>query len=367
MKLATGHPTHQHRASSGSPNLLSGYARAAIPAADSLCDNAVRACETHLQKSSTSETNVSEASSTDWSLSAPKPRREHVPLAILYMVSATILFAGSSAISKWLVATYPIGEVLFTRSGIALIVCAAFVLPQAGLSVFRTARLRHHALRCISQACSQTFLLIAFSMMPLAGATAINFSAPLFATLASALLLKEPVGPARWIALIAGFFGVLIVVQPGGDTLQVGALFALANAVLYGSVTVGVRSMTTTESTQTLTIYQLMLLTLLFAFLLPLGFVSPTPADAAWMLVNGIFIAIGQYWWTRALSLAPASAVAPFLYLSLIWASVLGFLIWGEVPTIAVAVGSAIVVACGLYLLWHEQGARRVLAAPARE
>jgi len=310
---------------------------------------------------------LSEAGSTDWSPPADMRRREHVPLALLYMIAATLLFACTSAISKWLVATYPIGEVLFTRTGIALIVCAAFVLPQTGLSVFRTARLRHHALRCISQACSQCFLLIAFSMMPLAGATAINFSAPLFATLASALLLKESVGPARWTALIAGFIGVLIVVQPGGDTLQVGALFALANAVLYGSVTVGVRSMTATESTQTLTIYQLLLLTLLFALLLPLGFVWPAPVDGAWMLFNGVFIAIGQYWWTRALHLAPASAVAPFLYLSLIWASILGFLIWGEVPTIAVAVGSAIVVACGLYLLWHEKNARKVPAASARE
>jgi drug/metabolite transporter (DMT)-like permease len=322
-----------------------------MPAADSVCDNAV-------QRAAGAGSHLDEVSSTDWSLSAAVRRREHIPLAILYMISATILFACTSAISKWLVATYPIGEVLFTRTGIALVVCAAFVFPQTGLSVFRTARLRHHALRCISQACSQTFLLIAFSMMPLAGATAINFSAPLFATLASALLLKEAVGRARWTALIAGFVGVLIVVQPGGDTLQVGALFALANAVLYGSVTVGVRSMTTTESTQTLTIYQLMLLTFLFALLLPFGFVSPAPVDAAWMLVNGIFIAVGQYWWTRALYLAPASAVAPFLYLSLIWASALGFLIWGEVPTIAVAAGSAIVVVSGLYLLWHEQGVR---------
>jgi drug/metabolite transporter (DMT)-like permease len=323
-------------------------------------DPAAAQGEQMLQRAARARSEASEASSTQCALSAGTQRREHVPLAIFYMVSATVPFAGSSAISKWLVAAYPIGEVLFTRTGIALIACAAFVLPQTGLSVFRTGRLRHHALRCISQACSQSFLLIAFSMMPLAGATAINFSAPLFATLASALLLKEPVGPARWIALLAGFLGVLIVVQPGGDTLQVGAFFALANAVLYGSVTVGVRSMTTTESTQTLTIYQLTLLTLLFALLLPLGFVSPKPADAAWMLVNGIFIAIGQCWWTRALHLAPASAVAPFLYLSLIWASALGFLIWGEVPTMAVVCGSAVVVASGLYLLWHEQSARQV-------
>lgn len=295
------------------------------------------------------------------------PRREHVPLGIAYMTGATIMFAGSSAVSKWLVASYPIGEVLFTRTIIALICCALFILPYAGLAVFRTHRLRHHALRSLSQWFSQIFLLIAFSLMPLAGAIAINFSAPLFTTLASALLLKEAVGPARWAALLVGFCGVLIVAHPGTETIQIGALFALANAVLYGSVTVAVRGMAATESTETLTLYQLVLLTAGFALLLPLGWITPTPIDTAWMVFNGASNAVGQYWWTRALHLAPASAVSPFYYLSLIWASILGFAIWGEAPTMALVIGSVIVVASGLFLLWRESTARQVVVHTKRE
>src|SRR6266508_3515700 len=202
-------------------------------------------------------------------VSAKPQRREHVPLGIVYMIGATILFAASSAVSKWLVASYPIGEVLFTRTGIALITCALFIMPQAGLAVFRTRRLPHHVMRSLSQGCSQTCLLIAFSLMPLAGAIAINFSAPLFTALISALLLKEKVGLARWVALLVGFCGVLIVANPGAGVFQIGALFALANAVLYGSVTVGVRGMTATESAETLILYQLALLTGFFALLLP--------------------------------------------------------------------------------------------------
>src|SRR5262245_28968884 len=117
---------------------------------------------------------MSEASSLI--VSAKPARREHVPLGILYMIAATIVFA----VSRWLVASYPIGEVLFTRTLVALITCALFILPHTGLAVFRTQRLRHHVLRSVSQGCSQTFLLIAFSLMPLAGAIAINFSSPLF-------------------------------------------------------------------------------------------------------------------------------------------------------------------------------------------
>jgi drug/metabolite transporter (DMT)-like permease len=307
---------------------------------------------------------MSEASSLI--VSAKPARREHVQLGILYMVGATIVFAASSAVSKWLVASYPIGEVLFTRTVVALLTCALFIMPQTGLAVFRTRRLGHHVLRSVSQGCSQTFLLIAFSLMPLAGAIAINFSSPLFATLASALLLKEAVGMARWLALLVGFCGVLIVTEPGAGAFQVGALFALANAVLYGSVTAGVRGMTATESAQTLTLYQLALLTAFFALLLPLGWTSPTPVDAAWIVFNGVSNAVGQYWWTRALHLAPASAVAPFFYLSLIWASILGFAVWGDVPTVSLVIGSAVVVASGLFLLWRESNARQA-KPPANE
>ena len=299
-------------------------------------------------------------------VSAKPVRREHIPLGIAYMVAATILFAASSAASKWLVATYPVGEVLFTRTAVSLITCALFILPRTGFAVFHTQRLSHHVMRSVSQGFSQTFLLIAFSLMPLAGAIAINFSSPLFATLVSALLLKEAVGMARWAALLVGFCGVLIVTNPGADSFQIGALFALANAVLYGSVTAAVRGMTATESAETLTLYQLTLLTAFFTLLLPLGWVTPTPADALWIVFNGASNAVGQYWWTRALHLAPASAVAPFYYLSLIWASVLGFAVWDEIPTISLIVGSAVVVASGLFLIWRESNARQA-KPPANE
>jgi drug/metabolite transporter (DMT)-like permease len=284
-------------------------------------------------------------------------RQERIPLGILYMLVATIVFAGSSALSKWLVATYPIGETLFVRAATALIGSSLVILPATGLAVFRTKRLRDHMVRGISQSCSQTFLMIAFSLMPLASAVAINFSAPLFATVASIVFLKETVGPVRWGALIIGFLGVLLVTSPGIDTFQAGSLFALANAILFGTVTVGVRGMTATETTETLTMYQ-MVLTTVFAMALPLGWVTPTLFDWGAMVVNGLGNALGQYLWTRALHLAPTSAVVPFNYFSLVWAIVLGFLVWGDIPSPALLVGSGIVVASGMFLLWHESRGR---------
>ena len=112
--------------------------------------------------------------------------------------------------------------------------------------------------------------------------------------------------------------------------------------------------MTSTESIETLTMYQLLLLTCFFALSLPFGFVVPTWADAGVMLFNGAANALGQYLWTRSLHLAPTSAVVPFNYFSLVWALMLGFALWGDVPTIHLLIGSAIVVGSGLFLLWSE-------------
>jgi drug/metabolite transporter (DMT)-like permease len=275
------------------------------------------------------------------------------------MIAATVGFAGMHALSKWLIAAYPIGEVMFSRSFVSFIVCAAFVLPTRGLSVFSTKRPRDHVLRGLSQSISQTFSVIAFALMPLAGAIAINFSAPLWAGLLSVIWLKERAGPVRWAALLAGFLGVLIVANPGADSLTLGAIFALLNAIMVGTVTMAVRGMTATEAGNTLLMWQLATIAAFHAMLLPLGFRIPTVTDGALLVLSGLVNLAAQYFWTRALVLAPATAVSPFFYFMLVWATGIGFVVWGEVPSIELLVGSAIVVLSGLFLLWHEAERRR--------
>jgi drug/metabolite transporter (DMT)-like permease len=292
-----------------------------------------------------------------------KGRTEHVPRGILCMVIATMLFSIAFAFSKWQVAIYPPGEVVFLRSLSSLIVAAAVMLPVAGFSVFATRRPRDHVARGLSQAISQTLTILAFSLMPLAGAIAISFSAPLFAALVSIVFLKERAGFARWSALLAGFLGVLIVTNPGANSLTLGALFALGNAIMYGSVTVAVRGMTKTESANTLLMWQLVTVAFFQSFLLLFGWRLPAPVDAAMLFASGFTNAIGQYFWTQALRLAPAAAVSPFYYLMLVWALIIGFLVWGDIPTKGLLVGSAIVVASGLFLLWREARLQRLVNA----
>jgi drug/metabolite transporter (DMT)-like permease len=195
--------------------------------------------------------------------------------------------------------------------------------------------------------------------MPLAGAVAINFSSPLFAALVSIVWLKERAGWVRGGALLIGFVGVLIVTDPGANSLTIGALFALVNAVMYGTVTIAVRGMTRTESANTLVIWQLSVLAFFHSFLLLFGWRSPTPLDAAMLFGTGLTNAIGQWFWTKSLHLAPAPAVTPFYYLMLVWSIAIGFLVWGDVPTASLLIGSAIVVATGLFLFLRESRLQR--------
>jgi drug/metabolite transporter (DMT)-like permease len=290
-------------------------------------------------------------------------RKDNVPRGILCMIVASLLLALSNAFAKYLVAAYPVGEVMFLRSLLSLLVCGAFVLPAAGLAVFATERPRAHIGRGLSQAVSQTFTVIALSLMPLASVMAIGFSAPLWAALLSILWFGERAGLVRWAVLLVGFAGVLIVTNPGAEVLQIGALFALANAVLYGSVTVAVRGMTKTEAPNTLLMWQMATMTLFHALLLAFGFRVPSSTDAFLFVAMAVTNAGAQYFWTRALSLAPAAAVSPFYYLMLVWGVGLGFVVWGDVPTVSLLAGSAIVVASGLVLLWHETSAQKASAS----
>jgi len=286
-------------------------------------------------------------------------RRNEIPRGIFFMVISTVLFAGVNAIVKWEVALYPVGEVAFYRALFALVAVSVIILPRAGIGVFRTRRYLAHLQRGVSQFGSMTCMFIALSLMSLGAAVAIGFAAPLFTTLLSAVVLKERVGPHRWSALAVGFLGVLIVTEPGAATFQTGALFALGNAVLISSVAVAIRRMSLTESTETLTLYQMIVITVCTLFLLPFGFRAPTWFDAGALALAGVGNGVAQYWWTRALTLAPPSAVVPFNYLSLVWATILGLAIWGDVPTTHLLVGAAVVVASGLYILWRETLHRR--------
>lgn len=281
-------------------------------------------------------------------------RKDRVFTGIGLMIGSTLLLTLSNALSKILVAHYPVGEVMFFRSSGALVLCCAMLLPTRGLSIVRTRMPGAHVARGLSQAVSQTLTVAALGLLPLASVTAIGFSAPLFAAGVAILFHRERADAMRCGFLVVGFVGVLVVTHPGADTVQLGALLALGNAVMYGSVTVAVRSMTKTESAGTLLIWQMGVMTIAHIGLLVFGFHCPQRSDALLFSILCVTNAGAQFLWTRALAAAPATVVSPFYYLMLVWGIGLGFVAFGEVPNVHVVLGAFVVMGSGFLLVLHE-------------
>ncbi len=284
----------------------------------------------------------------------PAARVDDIRLGILYMVASVFLFSIQNAIGKWLAQSYPIPMLVFFRSAVALLPSYILVLRAGGTSTLRTHRLGAQFGRAAIWGASNVTSFFAYHLLPLADAVALTFAAPLFLTALSWPILKEQVGRERWIAVLAGFAGVLIMARPSGSGSGLGMANALFCAACNAVGTLTVRGLTRTESTASIVFYTAFFMTLMALPALPFFWVTPGPLDFALFCSIGLIGGVSQYWTTQALYYAPAAAVSPFNYTALIWGSVLGFAIWNEVPTGPMIAGAAIVTLTGLYLLRHE-------------
>ena len=295
----------------------------------------------------------------------PVSRIEDVRLGILYMLASVFLFSIQNAIGKWLAQSYPIPMLVFFRSAVALLPSFLLVLRAGGVSVLRTNRLGAQFGRAVVWGGSNVASFFAYHLLPLADAVALIFAAPLFLTALSWPMLRERVGRERWTAVTVGFAGVVIMAHPSGAGSWLGIVNAILCALCNAVGTLAVRGLTRTESTASIVFYTALFMTLMALPALPFYWVTPTPIDLLLFCSIGLIGGISQYWTTQALFYAPAAAVSPFNYTALIWGLLLGFAVWGELPTWPMAAGALVVTATGLYLLRHE-AFRRGPAPPAR-
>ncbi|MBV9858565.1 MAG: DMT family transporter [Alphaproteobacteria bacterium] len=285
---------------------------------------------------------------------AASSRADDVRLGILYMVASVFLFSIQNAIGKWLAQTYPIPMLVFFRSAVALLPSALLVWRAGGLPVLRTRRLGAQFSRALIWGGSNVASFFAYHLLPLADAVALTFAAPLFLTALSWPILRERVGRARWVAVSVGFCGVVLMAHPSGGGSTVGILCAVACAVCNAVGTLTVRGLCRTEPTESIVFYTALFMTLMALPALPFNWLTPSPIDLLLFCSIGLIGGVSQYWTTLALYYAPAAAVSPFNYTALIWGSILGFLVWGDLPTPTMIGGAAIVTLAGLFLLRHE-------------
>lgn len=270
------------------------------------------------------------------------------------------------ALVKWLTQGYPVLEIMFLRSLVMLPLVLALVAFTDGLGALRTRRPGAHLVRVVLAFMTFICFFTAVSLMPLADVMAIVFATPLFVTLLSGPLLGERVGWRRWTAVSVGFVGVLIMIGPSGASGNLWpALIALAASLLYGLWVLQTRHMAASETSAVMVFYGVAFFAVASLIGAPFGWVLPSLPDLGLFLALGVVSTVGMMLITQSYRLAPASVVVPFDYTAMIWAVILGYWIWGDVPSLAVLCGALLVIGSGLFIFHRElrAGRRRARAS----
>jgi len=259
-------------------------------------------------------------------------------------------------------------EILFYRNLFALPTIIGWVAVSGGLAAVRTRRISAHVTRSALGLCVMFCTFLALSKLPLAEATVISFSAPLFATMLSALVLGEKVLWHRWTAIVVGFAGVLIAVDPSGSMLPVfGVAIALVAALGTAVVVITLRQIGATESA-TATVFWFNIACVLVT-MIPMPFVHRPHDGNVWLalVVAGLCGGTAQIMITAAVRYAPVSVLAPLDYLQLAWATLWGMVLFGIAPTINAALGGVLIAAAGCYVVWRERRHRQIVVPAANK
>ncbi len=288
----------------------------------------------------------------------------NVVKAILLKIASALLFAMMAVLVRYLGEGYPVGQVVFFRSAFAIVpVVIIYALRRELEAAIRTGRPFGHFGRGATAVGAMFCNFSALARLPVVDATAISFVSPLITVALSAMLLKERVRIYRWSAVIAGFIGVLVMLAPHFNIERstaavagaTGALLALGGAFFSAASTIQTRHLTRSETTSSIVFYFSLMCALVGLCTWPLGWNSPTAIELAALVTTGLFGGLAHILLTESYRLAPASLVAPFDYTSMLWACILGYLVFSEVPTLAVFIGGGIIAAAGLFVIWRER------------
>jgi drug/metabolite transporter (DMT)-like permease len=294
---------------------------------------------------------------TPSSISSAASGRVAAFAGIGFMLTAVFFFGLSSAVGKWLVAKYPVGEFLLVRSAVTLLLLGPFIW-RAGRAAFVSApRPGLQIMRILLSTLEIAMFFWAVAYLPLADATTFYLAGPIYVTAMSVVLLGEHVGWRRWTAVLIGFCGVLIALRPSATSFTLPALIALCGSVIYALLMITTRLLraaddTVLMSTQLLGILAFGIVTA------PFGWVTPTAYDFLCMAGLGVTSILSMFCVVRSLKLSNASVVAPYQYTLILWSVLFGWQMFGELPDAYTIAGAAIIIGAGLYIFWREQAVR---------
>ena len=283
-------------------------------------------------------------------------------LGFLYMFMSICAFSLMDLIVKWSV-DYPIGQVLFFR-GFFGIVFYFFVIPRERLyDFYQTKRPGLHILRCLSGLIALVAIFIALRKLPLATVVSVSFAAPIFTTIFSIFLLNEKVGIFRWLAVLIGFIGILVITQPGISELNIYYIFPIIFCLGLSYVAITIRQLSSTEPVWLISFYFSLSITILSFFTIPQGWIMPSWDHFLLLSLIGIFGGVANLWLSQSYKYSEVSLVTPLKYLALVFAIIFGYYIWEEIPTIKTLAGAFLVIVSTLIIFRREIYKKKIITS----
>jgi drug/metabolite transporter (DMT)-like permease len=284
---------------------------------------------------------------------APTARPQGAGLGLALMLLGVLLFSLNDTMGKILVADYSVGQVLLLRSATALVVLIPALVRIGWRPILQPAQPRLNAFRVLLTTVEVFLFYLAVKALPLADVMTYWLAAPIYVAALSPLLLGEQVGWRRWTAIVVGFCGVLIALEPSAATLTPSALICIVGSLLFGLILLTGRMLRGTPDT-VLVFWHLAGSAVAGAITAPFGWVQPSAFHFVLLGVLGVVAMLAHFCVNRALKLADAAVTAPAQYTLLVWAILFGWMVFGDVPRPAVLIGAAIIVASGLYIALRE-------------
>jgi drug/metabolite transporter (DMT)-like permease len=283
--------------------------------------------------------------------------RAHPLRGVALMLAALMLFALLDATAKHLSQIFAVPLLVWARYTLHCLLMVVFLVPSMRGGLLRTRRPGSQILRALMLLATTGLGIAALRLMPLAETTALGFLSPLIVTVLAGPWLGERIGAARWAAVLAGFLGVLLIARPGSAMVDAGVAFALGAAVCYSVYQILTRQLSASESTLTMLFYTALVGSVVMTAALPWfwGGPVPTPLQALMIASLGIYGGAGHFLLIRAFRRAPASVLSPFLYVQLIWATLLGWLVFDHLPDMWSVAGMIVIAASGLAVALAER------------
>lgn len=287
-------------------------------------------------------------------------------LGFLYMFLSICAFSIMDLIVKWS-ENYPVGEVLFFRGFCGMIPIFFLIPTKRYFNFYKTNRPFLHFKRCLSGLVAIVAIFIALRNLPLATVVSISFAAPIFTTIMSILFLSEKVGLYRWLAVLVGFIGVLIISEPGFSSLNFYYIYPIIFCLGLSYVAIAIKQLSSTEPVWLIGLYFSFSIMIMSFFTLSQGWIIPNLKDLFLLCMVGILGGLANLWLTQSYKFAEVSLVTPLKYLALLFAIFFGYMFWDEIPTTKTLLGAALVIISSIIIFRREIYLKKPVSIPRHE